>query len=54
MAKHKEFNYLYLGKLGKLARPTKKNFVKLKLEFLFASSTLLPKYIYLNYLCSEL
>ena len=31
MAEHKQFNYLYLGKLGQLANPTKKNFGKPKM-----------------------
>ena len=31
MVEQKQFSYLYLGKLGKLANPTKKNFGKPKL-----------------------
>ena len=32
MVKHKQSNYLYLGKLGKLANPTKNNFGKPKMD----------------------
>ena len=48
MVEHKQFNYLYLSKLGKLANSTKKNFGKPKFFILTSVKAFTLKFAYLS------